>query len=90
VSFTVTVPSARPYTLTFRYAAGAGDAYRHLAVDGLPSAEKLLFAATPGWRSYSTVSYDVALEPGTHAVSLAYDSAHGSRNFLNLDCLVVS
>ena len=90
VTFTVRVESARPYTLTFRYAAGAGDAYRHLAVDGLPSAEKLLFTATPGWGSYSTVSYDVALEPGAHAVSLAYDAAHGSRNFLNLDCLVVS
>ncbi|HEV7898195.1 MAG TPA: glycoside hydrolase family 76 protein [Planosporangium sp.] len=89
VGFTVDAPSARDYILTFRYSAGAGDAVRHLGVNGVRRAEKLLFTDTGDWASYTTVSYTVPLSRGPNAVSLGYDRRGGSRNKLNLDSLLV-
>jgi len=85
----VDVSAAQTHTLTFRYAAGAGDAFRYLQVNGIGRADTMLFAGTGGWDRYATVSIDVPLQRGQNTVSLVYDSSRRSRNFLNLDCLRV-
>ena len=85
----VDVSAAQTHTLTFRYAAGAGDAFRYLEVNGIGQADMMLFAGTGGWDRYATVSVDVPLRRGPNTVSLVYDSSRRSRNFLNLDCLRV-
>jgi Glycosyl hydrolase family 76 len=84
VTFTVTGGGM----VTLRYAAGAGDAYRSILVDGVVRANGLLFAGTGSWSNYSTVSLDLRLTDGARlAVSL--NRAGGDRNYLNLDSLTV-
>jgi len=87
--FEVNVSARQTHTLTFRYAAGAGDAFRYLEVNGIVRADTMLFAGMGGWDRYATVSIDVPLRRGPNTVSLVYDSSRRSRNFLNLDCLRV-
>ncbi len=89
VSFAFDIDTPRTRTLTFRYAAGAGDAYRYLEVNGTGWADTILFAGTGAWDRYTTVSFDAPLRAGPNTVSLIYDSSRGSRNFVNLDNLWV-
>jgi predicted alpha-1,6-mannanase (GH76 family) len=75
-------------TVTLRYAAEAGDAYRTIVVDGVVCAERLLFTATSSWNEYSTVSLDVKLRIGAR-IQVRLDASRGGRNYLNLDSLTV-
>ena len=86
------VPAARAirtHQLTFRYAAGAGDARRVLVVNGRQIGASLRFPGTGSWEAYRTVSVRVRLHGGVNRVQVAYDLSWGSRNFLNLDRVVV-
>jgi predicted alpha-1,6-mannanase (GH76 family) len=89
VRFAVRSTGVCPASVTLRYAAGTGDGYRCLDVDGVAVADGLLFTGTGGWDRYSTVSLDVALAPGHRVVSVGFDSSRGSRNFVNLDSLTL-
>jgi hypothetical protein len=75
-------------TVTLRYAAGAGDAYRSIKVDGVLRAERLLFTGTGSWGRYSTVSLDLRLDAWAR-VEVCLHRAGGDRNYLNLDSLTV-
>lgn len=90
VDFLVTAPSAGTYDLTFRYAAGAGDASRYLYVDGATAVQNLALASTTAWDDYATATATVALTAGANTVSLIYDSSMGSTGYVNLDQLVVA
>jgi predicted alpha-1,6-mannanase (GH76 family) len=91
VDFAVQADRDGLYTLTFRYAAGAGAASRYLYVNGASVAANLAFAGTASWSSYATVTVgNVPLHAGGNTVSLIYDSSKGSANYLNLDNLKVT
>jgi len=77
------------HTLTFRYAAGAGDARRLISINGHDVFPNQRFPATGSWDRYRTCRVSAHFLPGPCTVSVVYDSAKGSTNFLNLDNLAV-
>ncbi len=85
VDFNVTVPTSRSYTVTFRYAGGAGNSSRLVFVNGADRVANQSFAGTGGWGNYSTVSLSIPLNAGSNTISLIYNSGKGSSNWLNLD-----
>jgi predicted alpha-1,6-mannanase (GH76 family) len=87
VDFLVDAPADGIYDVTFRYAAGAGDASRTLSVDGSTVVANLAFASTGGWDTYATQTGSVAMTHGVNTISLVYDSSMGSSSYLNLDQL---
>jgi len=87
--FTVNVPMAGKYALTFRYAAGAGYASRYLFINGASAVDNLSFPLGSSWSDYKTITTMVDLNVGNNTVSLLYDSSKGSLNYLNLDQITV-
>ncbi len=90
VDFLVDSPGAGLFDLTFRYAAGAGNAVRALTVDGGSVASNMAFASTGGWDTYATQTGTVALTPGVNTITLTFDSTMGSSGYVNLDQLSVA
>ncbi|MCD9021883.1 RICIN domain-containing protein [Cohnella silvisoli] len=91
VDFNVIANAAGNYNLTFRYAGGAGTAGRYLYVNGSGIVNNVTFNGTSNWDTYSTVTIpNVPLNTGINTISLIYDVAKGSTNWLNLDSLKVS
>lgn len=88
VDFEVKAPPGQ-YTLTFRYAAGAGDASRLVHVNGVDAIPNQAFPSTGAWETYRTVDVTVTL-PATSTISLVYNGGKGSKNFLNLDRLTLT
>jgi predicted alpha-1,6-mannanase (GH76 family) len=89
VDIPVNVPATGPYDLLFRYAA-IGDALRCIRLNGAVLAAKQRFPNTGKWTNWSTISlYDVALNAGANALTVDFESANGSQNWLNLDELTV-
>ena len=85
IDLAVDVPDPGDYSLELRYAAGAGDAVRLVAIDGGSLVEGKRFPATAGWDEYQEISVPVHLEAGRRTVSLVFQASLGSDNFLNLD-----
>ena len=79
------VAKAGTYTLTFRYAAGAGNASRYIYVNGTAVATNLSFPGTGNWTTWNTVVIAVPLNAGDNTVSVIFNSSQGSANYLNLD-----
>jgi predicted alpha-1,6-mannanase (GH76 family) len=90
VDFLVSVPTAGAYDLTFRYAAGAGDATRLVYVNGANAVANQSMPSTGSWDTYGTVKVTVSLPAGESTVSLIYNSSLGSTNYVNLDRLSVT
>jgi predicted alpha-1,6-mannanase (GH76 family) len=89
IDFTVNCPRADRYTLAFRYAAGAGDATRLITINGVNVLPNQSFASTGAWGAYSTNALTCTLPAGTSTISITFNSAYGSANYLNLDNLTV-
>ena len=89
IDFLVPASSAGSYDLTFRYAAGAGDASRLVYVNGTNAVANQAFASTGTWDTYGTVAVTVQLAAGSNTVSLIFNGSLGSTNYLNLDRLTV-
>jgi len=87
LDFYVNQNTAGTKTVTFRYAAAAGNASRYVKVNGVVVAPNLVFNSTSGWGSYSTVSIVIPLNAGSNTVQLGYDSSKGNANYLNVDLL---
>jgi len=90
VDFLVNVEAAAAYDLTFRYAAGAGDATRLVYVNGENAVANQSIPSTGSWDTYATVTATVSLTAGANTVSLIYNSSLGSTNYVNLDRLSVT
>lgn len=90
VDFHVNFSDTGGRTLTFRYAAGAGDASRLISVNGSNTFPNQAFSNTGSWNNYNTVSVSCNFPAGTNTISVAYNSALGNGNYLNLDNLVIS
>lgn len=90
VDFNVVASASGNYNLTFRYAGGAGTAGRYLYVNGVGVVNNVSFAGTGSWTSYNTVTIpNVHLNSGSNTISLIFDAAKGSNNYLNLDNMKV-
>jgi len=90
VDLSATVVKAGRYDLTFRYAAGAGNASRYLFVNGASVVSNLAFPSTGSWGQWQTVTVeDVSLNAGANTISLIFETANGSSNWLNLDHLTL-
>jgi len=90
VDFKINSAVAGPHELVFRYAAGAGNASRAITANGVTLASSLSFPNTGGWPNYQTVNLPCNLPAGPSTVSVIFDSAQGSSNWLNLDNLIVN
>lgn len=90
VRFNVNFPTSGGRTLTFRYAAGAGNATRLIAINGTNTFPNQLFANTGAWSSYNDLSVSCNFPAGPSTIAVAYNSALGNNNFLNLDSLTIT
>ena len=90
VDFRVFFPTPGGRTLTFRYAAGAGNASRAIAINGTNTFPNQAFASTGSWSSYNNLSVSFNFPAGWNTVSVAFNSALGNANYLNLDNLVTT
>jgi predicted alpha-1,6-mannanase (GH76 family) len=89
IDFNINVPIQRTYRVTFRYAAGAGNASRFIYANGSDRVNNQGFTGTGGWGNYATVSVNLDLNAGTNMISLIYNSSKGSSNWLNIDRIEV-
>jgi predicted alpha-1,6-mannanase (GH76 family) len=103
VAFRVNVPQAGRYSLIFRYSAGGGAALRSIMLNSRPplnlelpgsidwgvwkQAVRLEFPATPDWNTWANTSVRVELPAGSSGVAVRFEQ--GSRNWLNLDSMLV-
>ncbi|MDQ1733359.1 MAG: dextranase [Pseudonocardiales bacterium] len=89
VTFTITAPEARRYSLVWRYANGAaGDATRTVSVDGTPIGQ-VTMPTDGNWNNWHFDSDIVTptLSAGSHTVSISVGT--GDTGFINLDNLVL-
>jgi hypothetical protein len=87
VDFIATVPTARTYTMTIRYANGTGTTSTHgLAFNG-GAWSTISYPPTPGWAQFATVTTTVNLRAGHNTIRLAKGSPFfpGGTGFAELD-----
>jgi hypothetical protein len=84
VQFTVNNPTAGTKTVTFRYAAAAGEAFRNISINGVP-VTSLRFPATGGWNVFGTTSFNHEFPAGTSTVLVGFQS-----NYVNLDHMSIA
>jgi hypothetical protein len=89
IDFRVNCAVPGPRTLLFRYAGGAGNASRVVSINGVNAFPNRSFAGTGSWSAYATNSFMYNLPAGQSTISVVYNSALGSANYLNLDYLIV-
>jgi len=90
VRFDVNFPSAGARTLTFRYAAAAGNATRLIAINGVNTFPNQAFANTGAWTSYTNLSVSANFPAGPSTILVAQNTSLGNANYLNLDHLIVT
>ncbi|MFC3790484.1 glycoside hydrolase family 76 protein [Paenibacillus sp. GCM10012307] len=87
IIFYVNQNSASTKAVTFRYAAGAGNASRYVKVNGVNVSNNLAFNSTGGWGNWNTVTVNIPLLAGSNVIELGYNSGLGNSNFLNVDSM---
>jgi predicted alpha-1,6-mannanase (GH76 family) len=90
VDFKVYCATPGSHNLAFRYAGGAGVAYRAILVNGANLISKQAFGSTGNWSTYATLTVPCSLPAGWSTISVVFDSAKASSNWLNLDHLTVN
>ncbi|MEA3215752.1 MAG: hypothetical protein QOJ19_1908, partial [Acidimicrobiia bacterium] len=86
ITWNVNVPTARSYTLTWRYGAGDAAAPRQLTVNGTIINTNLTFAKTSTWSAWGTRSVAVNLKAGANSITL---TAGNTWVYLNVDYMDV-
>ncbi len=86
VKWTVTVPTAGNYELSFRYALPSGNRPLDLKVNGTLVVTSLSFPSTTSWTTWRNVISNQFLNVGVNEVMLTTNGANGS----NIDELVVT
>ncbi|HTL90555.1 MAG TPA: glycoside hydrolase family 76 protein, partial [Leptolyngbya sp.] len=90
VDFLLTLPSAGRFDLIVRYAAAAGNAIRFIFVNGRAIVNAQLFPGTGSWTVWNTITLpNISLNAGNNTVSIIFNQSKGSRNWLNLDQLII-
>ncbi len=90
VDFNVNFPTPGERVLTFRYAAGGGNASRLIQINGSNAFANQTFAGTGSWTNYNTVSVAYNFPAGPNTISVMFNSAFLNSNYLNLDNLTVA
>ncbi len=90
IDFNVNFAIPGPRRLTFRYAAGAGNATRLIFLDGANAFPNQSFPDTVAWSNYNTITVSYNFPAGLNTISVIYNSSLGSSNWLNLDNLTVT
>lgn len=88
VDWSVSVPKAGNYKLTWRYGAGGTSTNRELRINATTVNASLGFPSTGTWSNWQTLSVTVALTAGTNHVRLT-STTWASADYLNLDYLDV-
>ena len=89
VDFPIRAAVAGPHELWFRYATGAGNASRVIRVNGVTLRSNQVFTNTGSWSTYNTAKIPCNLPEGPSTVSVLFEPAQLSSNWLNLDHLTV-
>jgi hypothetical protein len=93
VDFLVSVPTARSYTMTIRYAnGGTATSTQGLAYNG-SAWSTVSYPVTGSWGSFgSTVSATVTLKAGSNVIRLAKGSPYfaGGSGYAELDSITLS
>lgn len=89
INWSISVPAAGSYTLTWRYAHGATDSRPgDLLIDGITAVSGIAFPATGDWPIWAeTTPVPVNLSAGTHTLRL---QAPNSGGLANIDYLMVT
>ena len=90
VDFNMNFAAAGARLLTFRYAAGAGNATRLIYINGANAFPNQSFPNTGAWSNYNTISLAYNFPAGQSSISVKFNSSLGSANWLNLDNLTVN
>lgn len=90
VDFNIQCPRTARYLVSFRYAAGAGNATRLVTMNGVEAVSNLSFSNTGAWTTYLTNTVVWSLPAGSNVITVSFNSARGNANYLNLDHLVVA
>ncbi|QBN17845.1 DUF5010 domain-containing protein [Flavobacterium nackdongense] len=86
IKWTVAVPAAGNYDLTFRYAVASGNRPLNLSVNGTVVVVAMPFPGTGAWNIWKTVSSTQALKAGVNEIQLTVGTGNGG----NIDELVVT
>lgn len=90
VDFNVKIAIGGRYDLTLRYSAAGGNATRFIFVNGRSIVDAQLFPGTANWTTWSNITIpNVPLKPGDNTISVIFNTSKGSRNWLNLDQLII-
>jgi hypothetical protein len=89
IDFKVDFANAGVHTVNFRYSAGAGNASRAIVINGATAVANQNFPGTGAWSSYNTVSISRSFPAGRSTISVIFNSALGSQNWLNLDNIMI-
>lgn len=84
VKFTVNNSTGGPKTVSLRYAAAAGDAYRDIVINGT-KVTNLRFPGTAGWNVYGTTTFTYDFPAGISTILMNQPS-----NYVNLDHIRIS
>jgi predicted alpha-1,6-mannanase (GH76 family) len=90
LDFKMNFPTPGGRTLTFRYAAGAGNATRSIRINGTTVVTNLGFPNTGSWSSYNTASVACNFPAGSSTLSLRINPALGNGNYVNIDNLIAT
>ena len=85
IEWTVNVPSAGTYDLSFRYALPSGNRPLELKINGTTEIASMDFMGTGGWTQWDTVSTSQTLNSGNNTVRITVVGSSGG----NLDELTV-
>jgi predicted alpha-1,6-mannanase (GH76 family) len=88
IVFPVNVSRSTRAVLTIRYSAAAGNAVRSLTVGG--RTVQVTFPATTSWSDWHTLKVPVTLRAGADPTTLAFATAQGSTNYVNVDVMTVA
>lgn len=80
ITWSIDVGQDDTYSLTFVYANPAEDRPARLLVDETPQEASISFATTADWSTWSAVSVELPLAPGTHRLTLEANDASGLAN----------
>jgi rhamnogalacturonan endolyase len=87
INWSISVPAAGTYRLTWRYSNGSGSRPGNLIVNGLTAVSGIAFPVTATWTTWSEVSVNVDLSVGIQTLRLEATSSNG---LANIDYLMVA
>jgi large repetitive protein len=85
IEWTVDVPTAGTYDLSWRYANGQTNRPLELSVNGTPQVASLNFPSTGSWTDWNLVNQSITLSAGTNTIRLkAIGSSGANFDFLRV------